>query len=242
MPLPRRVDEIDMHATRVSPVSPARAPAPPIQQPPARPTQPAQRPPAIPVAASAPPRQAAPSFNWRQGLGCLLRMALLGVLALIVLGLLGGSFVLYEYYSIAATLPSVEDLRLRASTFETTRIYDRNGDLLYEVLDPNAGRRTYVPLEKISPILVAATIATEDKGYYTHPGFDWFAILRAFWQNAQEGETVSGASTITQQLARILLLNPEERYERSYLRKVREALLAPRSPAATPRMKSLSCT
>jgi penicillin-binding protein 1C len=162
----------------------------------------------------------------RQGMGCLFRMALLAILAGIIMVVLGGSFIVYEYYKIAATLPSVADLQQRASTFETTRIFDRNGDLLYEILDPTAGRRTFITLDKISPLMVAATIATEDKSYYSHPGFDWTAILRAFWQNYQGGGTVSGASTITQQLARYLLLAPEERTEQSYMRKVREALLA----------------
>jgi penicillin-binding protein 1C len=162
----------------------------------------------------------------KQGMGCILRMCLLAALAGIVLLLVGGSFVLYEYYKIAATLPSVADLQQRASSFETTRIFDRNGNLLYEILDPTAGRRTFITLDKISPYLVAATIATEDKSFYSHPGFDWTAILRAFWQNFQGGETISGASTITQQLARGLLFSPEERSEQSYIRKVREALLA----------------
>ena len=49
------------------------------------------------------------------------------------------------------TLPSVDDLQNRASQFETTRILDRNGNPLYEILDPTAGRRTYVTLDKISP-------------------------------------------------------------------------------------------
>lgn len=173
------------------------------------------------------PRVNAPSINWGDGFGCLIRMTIFALFGFVALLLILGSFVLYEYYNIAATLPSVDDLRQRASTFETARIYDRNGDLLYEVLDPNAGRRTYIPLERISPLMVAATIATEDKAYYSHPGFDWFAILRAFWQNYQSGgETVSGASTITQQLARNLLFTPEERSQRTYMRKVREALLA----------------
>jgi penicillin-binding protein 1C len=132
----------------------------------------------------------------------------------------------YQYYRIAATLPEIADLRQRASQFETTRILDRNGQLLYEILDPSAGRRTYVPLSKISPYMVAATIATEDKGFYSHPGFDLTAIVRAFWQNYQSGETVSGASTITQQLARTLLFSPEERAEQTYDRKLREAILA----------------
>src|SRR4029078_10787737 len=52
------------------------------------------------------------------------------------------------------------------------------------------------------------------------------AILRALWQNYRSGGTVSGASTITQQLARALLLSPEERVEQSYTRKAREIILA----------------
>jgi len=172
------------------------------------------------------PKQRYFSLTTRQGVGCVLRMLLLAALTGIILLLVGGSIIVYEYYKIAATLPSVADLQQRASTFETTRIYDRNGDLLYEILDPSAGRRTFITLDKISPTMVAATIATEDKSFYSHPGFDWTAILRAFWQNFKEGGTVSGASTITQQLARSLLLSPEERSEHSYMRKVREALLA----------------
>lgn len=172
------------------------------------------------------PKQQYFSINIKQGIGCIFRMLLLALLAGIIILLVGGSIIVYEYYKIAATLPSVADLQQRASTFETTRIFDRNGDLLYEILDPSAGRRTYITLDKISPIMVAATIATEDKSFYSHPGFDWTAIVRAFWQNYKEGGTVSGASTITQQLARSLLLSPEERTEQSYMRKVREALLA----------------
>ena len=162
----------------------------------------------------------------KEGAGCFLRMLILAMFAGIIVMLAGGSLIVYEYYKIAATLPSVADLQQRASTFETTRIYDRNGGLLYEILDPTMGRRTFRTLDKISPYLVAATIATEDKSFYSHPGFDWTAIVRAFWQNFQGKGTFSGASTITQQLARYLLLSPEERTEHSYLRKVREALLA----------------
>ena len=171
-------------------------------------------------------RHRLPSIDWKSIIGVLLRMAFLGLVGLVMLIVAVGSFMLYQYYTIAATLPSVTDLPQRAAQFETTRIYDRNGNLLYEIIDPNGGRRTYVTLDKISPYLIAATIATEDKSYYSHPGFDWLGIVRAFWQNFQEGETVSGASTITQQVARNLLMAPEERNQRTYLRKVREALLA----------------
>jgi penicillin-binding protein 1C len=145
---------------------------------------------------------------------------------MVIAGLIGVSVLLFQYYRIAATLPPVDDLRDKAAQFETTRILDRNGNILYEILDPTAGRRSYESLDNISPYLVAAIVATEDKGFYSHPGFDATAIGRAFLQNYQGGETVSGASTITQQLARMLLFSPEERSEITYMRKVREAILA----------------
>jgi 1A family penicillin-binding protein len=165
------------------------------------------------------------NFNVRN-LGCLLRGLIVVIFITVILGLCLSSFAIYEYYSIASSLPSISDLQNRASQFETTRILDRNGDLLYEILDPNAGRRTYVTLDKISPELVAATISTEDKDFYNHPGYDILAIIRAIWQNYTTGETVSGASTITQQLARSILLSPEERNQRTYFRKAREIILA----------------
>ncbi|HET9589281.1 MAG TPA: transglycosylase domain-containing protein [Anaerolineales bacterium] len=219
MPLPRRVDELDLDATRVSPVAyeassrPRSAPtrvAPPIQ----RPVQPpiASRP--VPAA-------------WRRGWGgCLLRAFIAALFGIVIFALIAGTGLLFSYYSIARTLPSVEDLQARASQFETTRILDRNGNLLYEILDPTAGRRTYVTLDQISPVLIAATIATEDKDFYNHPGFDPWAISRALWENYRTGGEGGGASTITQQLARALLLSPEERAQRTYSRKAREIILA----------------
>jgi penicillin-binding protein 1C len=153
-----------------------------------------------------------------------------GVLGALFIGIITGiivlSFLIFQYFRIASDLPSVDDLRVYASQFETTRIYDRNDNLIYEIIDPNAGRRTYVTLDEISPYLIAATIATEDKDFYTNPGFDPWGILRALWQNYTSGRVVSGASTITQQLARTLLLSPEERAQITTRRKAREIVLA----------------
>ncbi len=157
---------------------------------------------------------------------CLLYGLLGSILVLIIIGILITSFIIIQYFRIAAGLPSVDDLRQYASQFETTRIYDRNGNLIYEILDPNAGRRTFIPLDNISPYVIAATIATEDKDFYTNPGFDIWGIMRAFWQNYTTGHVVSGASTITQQLARSLLLSPEERNQVTTQRKTREIVLA----------------
>jgi len=212
MPLPRRVDETDLEGTRVT-----RA---------AYDLQTGQRP--APPPPPQPPLQNKLPFNlnWSGKKGCVLRGLIIIIFAVVVLGLCVSSYAVYQYYAIANTLPDVGDLRNRASQFETTRILDRNGNVVYEILDPNAGRRTYVPLKDISPNLVAATIATEDKDFYSHPGFDLFAIIRALWQNYRSGGTVSGASTITQQLARALLLTPEERADRTYTRKTREIILS----------------
>ncbi|MBT3337419.1 MAG: hypothetical protein HN855_11990 [Anaerolineae bacterium] len=205
--LPQRVDELDMGATRVTPAA---------FQPVSRP-----RPPAPPQRGSWQAQLANLRFNW----GCLLRGMILLLFGVIFVGLAGGSYALYQYNVIASSLPDVADLKARASQFETTRILDSEGHILYEILDPNAGRRTYISLENISPLLVAATIATEDKEFYNHPGFDAVALTRALWQNYTSGEIVSGASTITQQLARMLLLT-EERYDQNYERKAREIILA----------------
>ena len=158
--------------------------------------------------------------------GCLGRTVLGMVVFVILAFAAGATFVIYQYYSIAQTLPDVDSLKTHASQFETTRILDRNGNVLYEIIDPNAGRRTYVPLMRISPYLIAATIATEDKDFYNNPGFDPLGIMRAFYQNYTTGKVVSGASTITQQLARLLLFGPEEAAQRTYQRKIREVVLA----------------
>ena len=148
------------------------------------------------------------------------------------------SIAVVGYVSIASTLPSPNELEQRATQqFTSSQIYDRNGNLLYELLDTEGGRRTSVPLDKISPWLTKATIATEDPRFYRHPGFDVFGIVRAIVQNVRAGEGVSGASTIAQQLVLNLML-PEGR-ERSLNRKIREAVLAAEVTRQYPRDKIL---
>ncbi len=130
------------------------------------------------------------------------------------------------YMAIANQLPSPEELQARQTVFVSSKIYDREGNLLYEVPDPHGGRRTKVPLSRVSPYLIQATIATEDRDFYSHPGFDPIGIVRAFYYNFSEGRIVSGASTITQQLARLVLLSPEERVKDTAGRKIKEIILA----------------
>ena len=95
--------------------------------------------------------------------------------------------------------------------------------LLADVYDE--GRRTWVTLDQISPNLINATIAVEDASYHTNSGIDPVRIVGALWQNLS-GEIVSGASTITMQLARNLFLGPDQRYDQTLDRKILEAGLA----------------
>lgn len=110
--------------------------------------------------------------------------------------------------------------------FQTTRIYDQHGNLLDEIY--GEGRRSWVPLDEIPEALKEATVATEDQTFYRNSGVDPLAIGRALLQNAQAGQIVSGGSTITQQLVRLIVLPYEERVKQTMSRKVNESMLATR--------------
>lgn len=147
------------------------------------------------------------------------RTILLVLIALLVLTLLTGGVWLF------ADLPSPDALLARTSP-NTTKILDRNGKLLYEILDPRAGRRTRVTLNELPQSLKNAVIAVEDANFYEHPGVDAVGVVRAMVQYVQAGQVVSGGSTITQQLARLVLLTREEQESRTVPRKLREMVLA----------------
>jgi len=143
------------------------------------------------------------------------------ILPLLALALVAGA----SLAALFADLPSPDAL-LDRTAVPSTLIFDRHGQLLYEVIDPQGGKHIPLPLEAFPAACRQATIATEDANFYHHPGIDLKAIVRALWINLRRGQAVSGGSTLTQQLARNLLLKPEERYERSLRRKLREAWLA----------------
>lgn len=145
-----------------------------------------------------------------------------GVLTFLALAAFGLGIALIGYATIAGNLPAPTELTNRASTFQSTRILDREGNLLNETFDPNAGRRTVVPLGQISPYLVQATIATEDANFYRHQGVDPIALTRALYYAVLERGLVSGASTIPQQLVKMVFLSPEQ----TLTRKVKEAILS----------------
>jgi 1A family penicillin-binding protein len=144
------------------------------------------------------------------------------LLVLLVL-LLAGTAAAYEW--IFAGLPDIKALQA-GMALPSTRIYDRQGRLLYQIADPRTGINEIIALSDLPACMPQATIATEDANFYRHPGVDVQGVVRSLWINLKGGEVVAGGSTITQQVARNLLLDPEQRAQRTLRRKIRESILA----------------
>ncbi|RJQ38401.1 PBP1A family penicillin-binding protein [Candidatus Microgenomates bacterium] len=138
---------------------------------------------------------------------------------------LEGAFVSFTFifvpifiFFFLQNLPRPQELTLRQIP-QTTKIYDRNGILLYQIYA--SYNRTIVPLSEIPKNLQLATIAIEDKDFYKHPGFNVLAITRSVIKNVS-GTGFQGGSTITQQLIKSALLSPEITFNR----KIKEVVLA----------------
>ena len=122
------------------------------------------------------------------------------------------------YFFIIRDMPSPGELESRVPEV-STKIYDRNGNLLYKIYkDKN---RTIIPLTQIPDSVKLATLAAEDAEFYSHPGFSLRGIFRAIVQDIKTG-SVQGGSTITQQLVKNTLLSPEK----TITRKIRELILS----------------
>lgn len=142
------------------------------------------------------------------GLGILLALSVVAIVAIYIDGISGD---LPDYEVLNAYEPPV-----------TTRIHAADGSLMAEYARE---RRLYLPIQAIPETIKAAFLSAEDKNFYTHPGVDPAGIARAVvtnFQNYGSGRRAVGASTITQQVAKNFLLTNE----RSYERKIKEALLS----------------
>lgn len=144
-------------------------------------------------------------------------------LVLAVMVMIGSTMGVYAF--VAKDLAPPDNFGTR-EVARTAKIYDRKGELLYEVFDPQLGRRTTVPLREVSPYLVQATIATEDATFYENQGVDIRGIARAAWSAVTTQEITQGGSSITQQLVKNVLIAEEERAQLSITRKLKEAILA----------------
>jgi penicillin-binding protein 1A len=147
----------------------------------------------------------------------LRRLFLVGVA--LVSGAAGAAVAVVHHFE--STLPPTPDLRGNYHPPQVTRVLARDGTLLAELYTE---RRTVIPIASLPAHVKLAFLAAEDASFYEHEGLNYLGMARALLVNLRAGRTRQGASTITQQVVRALLLDNE----RTYKRKIREALLARR--------------
>ena len=145
-----------------------------------------------------------------RGLGAVLAV-------LLVIGLAADAYA----QSFFDSLPSIQGLDSAAFAGDTL-ITDNTGKVVLADVGNHGDHRLAVKLKDVSPIAVQATVAIEDKGFYTNPGIDLAGIIRAAFDNIRAGQIVGGGSTITQQLAKQQFLTPEQ----TVSRKIKELALA----------------
>jgi len=151
----------------------------------------------------------------------LRRVALMRGLGVFVAVVLVVGFAVDAYaQSFFDSLPSIQGLDSNAFAGDT-QITDRNNSILADV-GTQGDHRLSVKLKNVNPVMIQATVAIEDKGFYTNPGFDIQGIIRAILDDIRAGHIVAGGSTITQQLAKQQFLSPDQ----TYIRKVKEVALA----------------
>ena len=156
-----------------------------------------------------------PAFN-RPVLNKQVAYRLVSILgALFSLGAISGAILIAI---LGSNLPDASSIR-DSSLDVPLRVFSSEGLLISEF---GTERREPIPIAEVPQNLINAILASEDDGFYEHPGIDIIGIARAALRNLRTGGTPQGASTITQQVARNFFLSPEQ----TYTRKIREILLA----------------
>jgi len=134
----------------------------------------------------------------------------------VFLGLCAGAYFWYVWSSNLPYIGSVKEYRPPI----ITEIFSDDGEVIGRFWEEN---RTILPLDKMPKHLIQAFVAAEDSRFFEHKGVDIKSIVRAFIKNMRSGKIRQGGSTITQQVTKSLLL---KNVERTYRRKVREAILS----------------
>jgi len=137
------------------------------------------------------------------------------ILCCVLLVFIAGSITFYVIFKDLPSIAALKDYRPSIAT----RVYADNNELVDEFFLED---RKLVKLADVPKIAIQAFVAAEDARFYQHTGFDLLSMVRAFLKNVEAGRIVQGGSTITQQVAKSLYLSSE----RSYVRKIREAMLA----------------
>ncbi len=128
---------------------------------------------------------------------------------------------LYGFTALLLSLAFVTLPEDKLSPHQAYRFYDRNDQLIATLIAEDETFRMHIPLKNISPLFIKTLLTHEDKYFYSHFGVNPLSIIRAAFSNLKEGRVVSGGSTITMQLARMI-----ERRERNLWSKIIEALRA----------------
>jgi len=169
--------------------------------------------------------------NQRNGRRRWLTVGLIALGLIFVLTVLGAG-IGWGVYSIYARdlVDPVEKINSLPSS--GAKIYDRNGNLLYQYIDDTSGLRQPVHLDQISPYLIAATVSTEDASFWENPGVNVKGLARAAGENLMPGTGFfegSGGSSITQQLVKNVYIPPEDWRKGGWARwkrKLRETIYA----------------
>ncbi len=140
------------------------------------------------------------------------------ILALLSLAFLGGVFALGVVMYISADLPQINSLSDYSPPIPS-RVYSKDGHLLMEL---SKEKRDLATIDEIPEKVINGFLAAEDDNFYNHSGIDYMGIVRAMVINIKAGRIVQGASTITQQVAKSLLLTSE----RTFSRKIKDLILA----------------
>ena len=139
---------------------------------------------------------------------------------IVTLGLIGIIVGLFAFMHFSKEVKLDADKLIHYHPEMTTRIYDRNGELIANIFKDK--HRLYAPFEEIPPRLIEALVAIEDTVFFEHDGVNYEAILRALLKDIKAGKLKEGASTLTQQLVKNTLLTSEKKLKR----KINEAILA----------------
>ncbi len=148
----------------------------------------------------------------------LVKKILKKVLLVLVVLLILSPFALVGYYLKTYTYDISSLTNYKPEV--TTRIYDKNGDKIASIF--NKKHRYYASFDEIPPKIIEALVAIEDTTFFEHPGINIDAIFRAAIKVIRAGKAVEGASTITQQLVKNVLLSREKKLSR----KIKEAIYA----------------
>ena len=114
------------------------------------------------------------------------------------------------YLAISRGIPSIEEMK-QYKPEAGTKIYADDDTLIGEL---KAEKGVFVPIDKIPERMINAVIAVEDSRFWKHKGIDYIAIMRAIVKDIIHAGFKEGASTITQQLTKVMFLTPEKTLKR----------------------------